>query len=315
MIRSLSIITLIAVLSSCDNSDHTYQGYVEGENIYLASPYSGALIQALVQRGQPVKKGDLLFTLDPNPQALQIKQATAALVQAKQVYDDLKKPRRLPEIAALVAQVSQAEAQKKLAALRVKRNQTLFVKHVLDKDSLDASLERYQELFYVKAQFQANLDLAKLGSRTSQIRAQKAKIAFLFSKQKEAEWVIAQKSFYAPADGVIFDTYFRLGEFVDANRPVAALLTPENIRIEFFVPADVLPRLSVGQNIAFDCDGCSKNSAAKIQYISPEAEYLPPLVYSRQNMDKLVFRIKASILAPELFKPGQPVVVTVSAHA
>ena len=313
--RRLSILTLITALSACDSSDHTYQGYVEGENIYLATPYSGVLVKALVQRGEPVKKGALLFKLDPNPQILEVHQAEAALVQAKQVYNDLIKPRRQPEIDAIAAQVGQADAQMKLAALRVKRNQTLYLKHVMDKDSLDASLERYQELTYLKAQYEANLALAKLGSRSNRLKAQKAQILFFYAKKNEAKWQVAQKSIYAPADGIIFDTYYKLGEFVDKQRPVAALLTPENIRIEFFVPASTLPQLNLGQNISFDCDGCSQHNVAKIQYISPEAEYLPPLVYSRQNMDKLVFRIKATMPHPEQFKPGQPVVVTVPVHA
>ncbi len=196
-----------------------------------------------------------------------------------------------------------------LAELRVKRN-----KHVLDKDTLDASLERYHELTYLKQQFEANLALAKQGARVEQIKAQKSQIAVLSSKVNLSRWQLSQKSFYAIADGMIFDTYYKKGEFVDAARPVAALLTPDNIRIEFFVPAEELAYLHVKKKITFDCDGCSKNNQAEINYISPEAEYVPPLVYSRENRDKLVFRIKATIKDAARFKPGQPVVVTVSRH-
>ncbi len=52
-----------------------------------------------------------------------------------------------------------------------------------------------------------------------------------------------------------------------------------------------------------------KKNQATIRYISPKAEYIPPLVYSRENNDKLVFRVKASIEHPSQFKPGQPVCV------
>lgn len=315
MVRTLAAFILIAALSACGNPDLTYQGYVEGENIYLASPYYGILEQVFVLRGQSVKKGMLLFKLDPNPQALQIKQAASALEQAKYIYHDMTMPKRTPEITAIMAQISQTETQIRLAALRVNRNQTLYSKHVLDKDTFDASVEHYKELSDVKAQFEANLALAKLGSRSSQLKAQQAQVLFLYRKKKEVEWEIAQKSFYAPADGVIFDTYFKKGEFVDSKKPVAALLTTDNRFIEFFVPAGVLPLLSVGKHITFDCQGCSKKNQAQVQYISPEAEYLPPLVYSRENMDKLVFRIKATMDKADQFKPGQPVVVTVPTHA
>lgn len=311
--KALIILMTLVTLSSCNNADQRqYQGYVEGLNIYLAAPYSGTLTKAYVQRGQCVKKGELLFQLDANPQMLAIAEAKAALEQARHVYLDLKKPRRPPEIAAIEAQIGQATAQVNLADLRVKRNQILYNKHVLAKDSLDASVEHYNEVLDLKAQYEANLSLAKEGSRESQIKAQAAQIGLLKAKIERAKWDLMQKTFYAPSAGVIFDTYFRKGEFVGVQQPVAALLTPDNILIEFFVPADALADLQVGKKITFDCDGCGKTNPAVIQYISPEAEYVPPLVYSRENRDKLVFRVKAGIQDAARFKPGQPVVVTVS---
>ena len=301
-----------AFLSGCGGpGKQSYQGYVEGENIYLASPYSGDLVELLVERGQQVKKNQLLFKLDPFPQSLVIKEAAASLQQAIQVYDDLKKPKRPPEIAAIEAQIGQATSQVALALLRVKRNQTLYDKHVMDKDTLDAALERYHELTYLKAQYEANLDLAKLGAREDQLKAQKSQILFFTSKMHQSQWELDQKTIYAPASGVIFDTYYKQGEFVESQHPVASLLSPENMRIEFFVPDVGLAALHLNKKITFDCEGCSKHNEATIRYISPEAEYVPPLVYSRENRDKLVFRVKATITNALAFKPGQPVVVTV----
>ena len=95
--KILFILVFSAVLCGCSGSAHkNYQGYVEGENIYLASPYSGHLVELLVESGQSIKKNQLLFKLDPEPQKFVIAEASAALEQAKQVYDDLKKPKRDP---------------------------------------------------------------------------------------------------------------------------------------------------------------------------------------------------------------------------
>lgn len=302
-------------LSSChDAAHHRYQGYIEGRNTYLASPYSGKLIKAWVVRGERVKKGQLLFQLDPEPQMMEIKQANAALAQSRQMLDDLKKPRRPAEIAAIEAQVGQADAQLHLAKLRVKRHEILYAKHVLDKDTLDASVERVRETEYLKSQFEANLALSKLGSRENLIKAQVAQIILLTSKRNQSKWELSQKKLFAPTEGVIFDTYFKIGEFVDSQRAVASVLSPENIQIIFFIPEKELHLLQVGQSITFDCDGCSKANPAKIEYISPEAEYVPPLVYSRDNSDHLVFRIRASISKAANFKPGQPVMVDVATH-
>lgn len=308
--RQILIFMVILLISSCNNNDHQqFAGYVEGENIFLASPFYGVLQKLSVRRGQHVNKGDLLFNLDTNPQILNIAQVQAELEQARSTLADLKKPRRLPEIKAIEAQIEQTNAQIKLADIRVSRYQKLYSKQAIDRDSLDAALATLQQQQDLKLQYESNLALAQLGSRDDQIIAQQKQIDALIARLNEAKWELAQKTLYAPSSGVIFDTYYREGEFVAAQQSVVSLLTPENIHIEFFVPLDYLAKIKVGQKISFDCDGCAKNNSAVISYVSPDAEYLPPLVYSRDNASKLVFRIKAYINNPLLFKPGQPVMV------
>ncbi|KTC66794.1 hemolysin D [Legionella birminghamensis] len=310
--RNLFSIILIAgsFLAGCNHShERQIQGYVEGENIYLASPYSGILENLAVARGQLVKKGQLLFQLDKNPESLQIKQFEADLLQAKNVLKDLENPRRKPEIAAIQAQIDQTEAQIKLAQVRVRRYEELYRRNAASKDTLDEAVAVYQEQVKLKEQYESNLRLARLGSREEQINAQKAQIASFTERLAVAQWQLEQKRLYAPADGLIFDTYYRKGEFVGTQKAVLSLLTPANVRIEFFVPVEVLSNLKIGQKIEFLCQGCTTRSQALISYISPEAQYVPPLVYSRENTDKLVFRIKADLSQFNEYKLGQPVTV------
>jgi len=298
-------------LLGCAKPSHRFQGYVAGENLYLASPYSGNLIKMPVMRGQRVKKGELLFRLDPNPQT-SIQHGSAAVVTKNEyMLADLIKPKRPPETAAIEAQISQVDAQIALATLRVSRNSTLFDKHVMDKDTLDSAVEHLHETQYLKAQYEANLALAKLGARSDAILAQKYELISARAKQEELEWQVRQKNEYAPADGIVNDTYFKVGEFVSAEHPVLSLLTPENTHIEFFVPLDVKVMLFVGKKISYTYEGATERYQAVIGYISPEAEYIPPLVYSRENTDKIVFRVKAHVKNTRQIFPGQPVSVTV----
>lgn len=304
-------ISFAAVLTGCDRLSHyRVQGYVEGENIYLSSPFSGLLKELPMARGMRVSKGQMLFRLDENPQAFVIKQTQSELQQAQSILSDLQKPRRLPEIAAIQAQIDQTDAQIKLAEIRLDRMQKLYAKRAIDKDSVDAAEAHLKQQRELKSQFEENLTLARQGSREDLIAAQNNQISALEERLKQAQWDLQQKTMVAPASGVIFDTYFRTGELVGAQQPVLALLTPENVRIEFFIPLEVLERIQLGQEVTFDCDHCTSDNKAIVSYISPEAEYVPPLVYSRDNYSKLVYRIKARIKNPEAFKPGQPVTVS-----
>lgn len=288
---------------------HEFQGYVEGENSYLASPYSGILEKLLVSRGEQVKRGQILFQLDTEPQALQIQQSSSNLLQAKNLLKDLQQPRRLPEIEAIEAQIEQTTAQIELAQIRVSRVQELLKRNAIDKDSVDAAIANLKEQQQLKAQYESNLKLAQLGSRDYLITAQEAAVNSLTAKVAEAKWELAQKTIFAPNDGYIYDTYFREGEFVPAQQVVLSLLPPEHVRIEFFIPLSLLNSIHRGQEISFLCYYCKEKSKATITYISPEAEFIPPLVYSRDNTEKLVFRIKARIHEPNQFKPGEPVTV------
>jgi HlyD family secretion protein len=297
-------------LFGCGESETQFQGYIEGQNLYMESPFSGILQQLPVVRGQTVQKGTLLFQLDPDPQALELKQSEQGWMQAKNTLEDLKKPERLPEIAAIVAQIDQVNAEIELAKVRVERAEKLIVKQAIDKDSRDAAVAHLAEQQQLKTQYQANLDLAKLPSRDDRIKAQAAQVAALAEKIKEAQWNLSQKKGIAPSTGVIFDTFFSVGEFVPVGKPVLALLTPDNIYLVFFLPLSYMPKIHLNQEIQFGCEECNSKNAALIHYISPTAEYLPPLVYSRDNADKLVFRIHAKVKNPSQFKPGQPVIVS-----
>jgi HlyD family secretion protein len=199
-----------------------------------------------------------------------------------------------------------------LAAVRVDRYAKLYSKQATEKDTLDAAIAHLAQQQQLKAQYQANLDLAHLGSRMDKIKAQRSQVKALSAKMESLEWSLDQKKRYAPETGIIFDTFFVQGEFVGQERPVLALLTPDHIRIEFFMPLQDMHKIKNGQEIYFTCAGCPKRNKAIIGYISPRAEYLPPLVYSRDNSDKLVFRIKAQIPNATEFKPGQPVWVSLS---
>lgn len=305
------LMIILILLIGCHPSKQRYQGYVEGEMLYLALPFAGEMQDLHVHRGAYVKKGDLLFVLDPKPQVFGVKQAAASLKQGQEQWIDLQKPKRIPEIDAIKAQLQQVEAQLALAAIRVKRNQTLFDKHVMDKDTLDAAVEHLREVQAFKKQYEANLALALLGARANQIDARHAGNKALEASLQQAQWNLSQKQLYAPAEGLIFDTYYKNGEYVEAAHPVMSLLTRENTWIEFFVPLEHLNAIEMGKKITYFYPGNDVPMNATIAYIASKAEYIPPLIFSRDNADKIVFRVKAAIQGDTALIAGIPVTVVI----
>jgi HlyD family secretion protein len=96
-----------------------------------------------------------------------------------------------------------------------------------------------------------------------------------------------------------------------AGTPVVSLLPPENIFVRFFVPETELSRIHRGDSVALVCDGCRADLLATISFISPQAEYTPPLIYSESSKAKLVFLVEARPRPDQAagLNPGQPIEV------
>jgi len=255
----------VALLAGCaKNSTGGFQGYVEGEYVYVASPLGGALTQLAVARGDTVKTGQLLFELERQSEAAALAQAeknlssaNANLTLAEATFQRRRELRENPSAVVSAEELDQARAQRDAAAAEA-------------------------------AAQQAALDKAK--------------------------WAFDQKRQFAPADAQVHDTLYRRGEFVAAGNPVAVLLPPENLKVRFFVPQEKLPSVRIGGTVSVQADGAAKNYSATVNYVSTQAEYTPPVIYSRETRAEPVFMIEAKISpvdAPNV-RPGQPVDVNLN---
>jgi len=144
---------------------------------------------------------------------------------------------------------------------------------------------------------QANLDAA-----VSALRVAEAHVV-------TSETRLARRQGFAPVSGSVQQIYFREGETVAAQRPVLSIMPPGNMKIRFFVPEAELPKLSIGDEVRVTCDNCSAELTAKIYFISTSAEYTPPVIYSLDERNKLVYLIQARPSKPDALRVGQPISV------
>ena len=244
LLQAVGTLTLLLLLAGCsDPSKDWFQGYVEGEFVYVASPLAGQLDILSVQRGQQVKTDDPLFALDETAEKAARDMAKAELVLAEAEYA---------------------------------RQEDLLRKGPASKQDLD------------RARSTRDQDRQRLA---------------------QAEWNFDQKKQAAPQSGLVYDTLFRQGEWVPAGKPVVALLPPQNIKVRAFVPETRVGSIHYGDEVQVRVDGVKDPFVGKVSYISPRAEYTPPVIYSRESRAKLVFMVE-SVFDPQVaanLHPGQPV--------
>ena len=241
---SVRLLLALFFISSCSGPPKDrFQGYVEGEFVYVASPLAGQLESLQVQRGNQIKAGDPLFALDETAEKAALDQARAALVLS------------------------------------------------------EAEFARQEKLLRMGPAAQQDYDRAR--SARDQDRQRLA----------QAEWNYNQKKQAAPQSGLVYDTLFRQGEWVPAGKPVVILLPPQNIKVRAFVPETRVGAIHYDDPVQVTVDGVQNPFVGKVSYISPRAEYTPPVIYSRESRSKLVFMVE-SVFDPQVaanLHPGQPV--------
>lgn len=303
-------VILLLLLAGCGSSERGFiQGYVEGEFVYVASPLGGALDSLRVERGMRVKAGAPLFVLDSRQEKAAVDEAVGKLAQARATLDDLKKGKRPSEIESLEAQLKQAQAALVFSEKEFARHANLLPLGATPLKEHERSTSQRDQDRFKAAQLQADLITARLGSRQDQIAAAAANVKAMEGILARAEWEFSQKSQTAPQDALVYDTLYREGEWVAASRPVVVLLPPRNIKVRAFVPEMKIGTIQPGDRIQVFVDGVAAPFIGKVSYISPRAEYTPPVIYSQENRSKLVFMIEAVFDAETAAKlhPGQPV--------
>jgi HlyD family secretion protein len=143
---------------------------------------------------------------------------------------------------------------------------------------------------------------ASLDSAVSSLRVAEARVA-------TSETRLARRRGFAPVNGMVQQIYFREGEMVQAQRPVLSIMPPGNMKIRFYVPETELPKLAIGDEVKVSCDNCAADISAKIYFIATTAEYTPPVIYSLDERNKLVYLIQARPTRPEVLRVGQPISV------
>lgn len=302
----MSLICALPLIGAllCPAAPDSYIGYVEGDARLIGPVGAARVLSIEVAEGAQVAPGDLLAVLEESDARAMRDKAQAALAQAEAVRDNLATGRRPEEIAALQAAVAAARAQSGEAAREQDRVAALVRRGSAPKAQGDAAQSALDSAQARLAEAEAQLAVAQLPARAAERSAAEAAVTGARATLAEAEWLLSERRITAPAAGLITDILRRPGEVASAAAPVLRLLPDDARHVTFFVPEADRARFQPGQTVTLRCDGCPSGLTATLADIATEPEFNPPVIYSSEARDALVYRLRATPGSAEL-RPGQ----------
>jgi HlyD family secretion protein len=274
-------------------------GYIEGEYLYLSAPISGFVARVDVARGDRAVAGQRLFAMDDAPLRAQRDQAAATLAQAQAQIESAQAKLMQSRATAAAAQAQAVNAAEDLkryrSALRVNAE-------TVSRQQVDTAVATA-----ANTAGQADAARGDVAAQEAQIAAAKAQAAAQQAALADVTARLAQLEPHAPASARVQDVFYQKGEWVAENQPVISLLPDDKVKLRFFVPEAQVAHYRPGETVHFDCDGCAAGLTARINYVSTQPEYTPPIIYSRSSRDKLVFLVEALPGDGRNLMPGLPV--------
>jgi HlyD family secretion protein len=289
-----------------------WQGYAEADFVKVGPTQQGLLTAVAVARGDEVHAGTLLFTQDDADDRAAREQAAHMLAQAEETLANLQQAMKPTEITQAEANLADARAVLARATADQARGEAQLPMGGVSRQTVDQlRADRLSARAKVDAAEAALTQARAPMGREGEIQAQIAAVAAARAALGMAEWRLAQRRVASPVDARVADVMARAGETMAAGAPVVSLLPAGNIFVRFFVPEALFATIHMDDRVALACDGCPADLSARISFISPQAEYTPPLIYSESSKAKLVFIVEARPPRAQAvgLNPGEPIAV------
>ena len=280
-------------------------GYVEGNYVQIAPVATAQILALTVTSGDRVASGQPLVALEKRDAEIALAQAEAALSRADSQLANLRQGKRPEEIRVIEASLASARAQAGEARRTADRLLDLAARGVATETQRDDASTAAEVAEARVTEIEANLAVAQLPARPDEIAASEAALREATAARDHARWQLDKRDLTAPADGVITDVIRRPGEIATAGQPVLSLLPDGAVRLRLYVPEAAIARIAPGSQLSVHCDGCPPDLVATISYIADGPEFTPPVIYSVDSRQKLVYLVEATPANGSSLKPGQ----------
>jgi len=295
---------------SGDSAVLVSSGYVVAHHkIQVGSKISGRVAWIGVEKGDQVKKDQLVVRLEDREYRAQYDQATASYDSAVARLAELERGSRPEEIDRAKADMDRAEAQLRADESNFKRVDSMVKQGVAAAQLLDDAKGRYDTSRAALASATKTYELSKLGPRKEQIDNARSQVAQAKAAADYAKTILDATEIRVPTAGTILERNVEQGEMVTtsfvgaegAKGFVVTLADLNDIQVELDINQNDFNRITANQPCTAVSDAYQDRVyKCRVTEIAPEA-----------NRQKATVKVKVKFLEPDKYvKPEMNARVT-----
>jgi len=284
-----------------------FSGYVEADYVYVAPTVTGRVETIPVTDNQYVTDREVLFKQNSDQQQAALLAAQSNVKALEAALDNIRTGAREEELAVVRAQLEMAQANLKLSKLNLDRDLQLLADGIVTDAKVEQERTAFASANAQVGQLHAQLTSMELPARSAELLKAEANVDAANAEVQAAQSKLEMLTTRSPISGRIERVLYSVGEVVRVAEPVISILPDEPHSVIFYIPEERLMEFKIGDQMLLNCDGCSSGILATLEDINVKSEFTPPIIYSRDERSRLVFRAKARLPEGVSMNPGQPV--------
>jgi HlyD family secretion protein len=284
-------------------------GNVDIREVNLGFRVPGRVGEVLREEGDAVKAGEVLARLDDEPYRRAVEESRAQVASLRARLELLEAGNRPQEIAQAGAVVGEREVACTNALRLYRRQEELFQKQGISVQQRDDAEALYREAEARLKSAREQLNLLEAGFRSEEIAQGKADLARASAALATAELNLADTVLKAPTDGIVLTRAQEPGAIVSPSATVLTVSLVRPVWVRAYVHEPELGRIHPGMKVSVETDSRpGKPYTGQIGYISPQAEFTPKNVETKELRTSLVYRLRVTVVNPdEGLRQGMPV--------
>lgn len=315
--RALAFLAAASLVAACraDDTGLAAHGSVEIREMDISPAIPARVVRVLVEEGDTVAAGDTLAMLTQAALPADIAALEARLTTARAGLRELEAGARVPELERARAELRAAVAEAERTARDAERMRSLAAAGAVSQQELDAARTAEATAASRRDAAADALELLEEGTRPERIRAARGEVESARATLEGARATAADLVLLAPSSGIVLGRHADPGEMLGAGVPAVTIGRTTEPWVRVYVPADALPAIAVGQEVAVVVPGLPRELTGRITSINDRAEFTPRVALTEQERADQLFGVRVDVRGEPALKPGMPAEVRFRAPA